>query len=202
MGAPCVNIFEYPLRHRLNLTNLLLIPHSSFSSDEKKTYKLFTWGVWAWWAWWLISFTGWVTTWMPSSFFALHCKMVQKRITIMKQNTSKSYMCTLIITLERLPFQISTLNSKPLTVHQLPAVEWLDFSMDLDPKEDWRNTAVKWFIWQRQKGQNILIILLCTIFQLENNSSLARLIFFLMLHIFFYQFLKVAQNIIKHWNLL
>ena len=41
-----------------------------------------------------------------------------------------------------------------------------------------------------------------TIFQLENNSSLARLIFFLMLHIFFYQFLKVAQNIIKHWNLL
>ena len=78
MGAPCVNIFEYPLGHRLNLTNFLLIPHSSFSSDEKKTYKLFTWGVWAWWAWWLISFTGWVTTWMPSSFFALHCKMVQK----------------------------------------------------------------------------------------------------------------------------
>ena len=36
MGAPCVNIFEYPLGHRLNLTNLLLIPHSSFSSDEKK----------------------------------------------------------------------------------------------------------------------------------------------------------------------
>ena len=35
MGAPCVNIFEYPLGHRLNLTNLLLIPHSSFSSDEK-----------------------------------------------------------------------------------------------------------------------------------------------------------------------
>ena len=65
---------------------------------------------------------------MPSSFFALHCKMVQKIITIMKQNTSKSYMCTLIITLERLPFQISTLNSKPLTVHQLPVVEWLDFS--------------------------------------------------------------------------
>ena len=65
---------------------------------------------------------------MPSSFFALHCKMVQKIITIMKQNTSKSYMCTLIITLERLPFQISTLNSKPLTVHQLLVVEWLDFS--------------------------------------------------------------------------
>ena len=38
-------------------------------------------------------------------------------------------MCTLIITLERLPFQISTLNSKTLTVHQLlPVVEWLDFS--------------------------------------------------------------------------
>ena len=36
MGAPCINIFEYPLGHRLNLTNLLLIPNSSFSSDEKK----------------------------------------------------------------------------------------------------------------------------------------------------------------------
>ena len=46
----------------------------------------------------------------------------------MKQNTSKSYMCTLIITLERLPFQISKLNSKTLTVHQLLVVQWLDFS--------------------------------------------------------------------------
>ena len=137
---------------------------------------------------------------MPSSFFALHCKMVQKIITIMKQNTSKSYMCTLIITLERMPFQISTLNSKTLTVHQLPVVQISQ--KDLDPKEDWRNTAVKWFLWQRKKGQNILIILLCTIFQLESNSSLARLIFFLMLHIFFHQLSKVAQNIIKHWNLL
>ena len=45
----------------------------------------------------------------------------------MKQNTSKSYMCTLIITLERLPFQISKLNSKTLTVHQLLVVQWLDF---------------------------------------------------------------------------
>ena len=54
----------------------------------------------------------------------------------------------------------------------------------------------------KKKDKTFLIILLCTIFQLENNSSLARLIFFLMLHIFFYQFLEVAQNIIKHWNLL
>ena len=37
-------------------------------------------------------------------------------------------MCTLIITLERLPFQISKLNRKTLTIHQLPVVEWLDFS--------------------------------------------------------------------------
>ena len=139
---------------------------------------------------------------MPSSFFALHCKMVQKIITIMKQNTSKSYMCTLIITLERLPFQISKLNSKTLTVHQLLVVQWLDFSKGSGSKRRLKKHSSEVILMVKKKDKTFLIILLCTIFQLENNSSLARLIFFLMLHIFFYQFLEVAQNIIKHWNLL
>ena len=135
---------------------------------------------------------------MPSSFFALHCKMVQKIITIMKQNTSKSYMCTLIITLERLPFQISKLNSKTLTVHQLLVVQWLDFSKGSGSKRRLKKHSSEVILMVKKKDKTFLIILLCTIFQLENNSSLARLIFFLMLHIFFYQFLEVVQNIIKH----
>lgn len=108
-------------------------------------------------------------------------------------------MCILIITLERLPFQVSTLNSKTLTVHQLPVVEWLDFSKGSGSERRLKKHSSEVILMaKKKKGQNILIILLCTIFQLENNSSLARLIFFLMFHIFFYQFLKVAQNIIKH----
>ena len=91
---------------------------------------------------------------MPSSFFALHCKMVQKIITIMKQNTSKSYMCTLIITLERLPFQISKLNSKTLTVHQLLVVQWLDFSKGSGSKRRLKK-HISQVILMVKKGQNI-----------------------------------------------
>ena len=139
---------------------------------------------------------------MPSSFFALHCKMVQKIITIMKQNTSKSYMCTLIITLERLPFQNfkteqQNFNCTPITGSSVAGfLKRIWIQKKIEETHQWSDS------YGKKKDKTFLIILLCTIFQLENNSSLARLIFFLMLYIFFYQFLEVAQNIIKHWNLL